>query len=620
MADLLGTGISGLLASRVALDTTGHNIANASTPGYSRQTVDFAARAPQQSGSYFIGQGVDVVGVQRSYSQFLTTALWNQNSSLQRVTTFSQLTDSLNNLMGGSNNLQSALDGFYSSIQDAANDPTSTPTRQAMLGKATSLVGTFHTLDQQLGQQWTQINQRISDSVASINNLAQGIANLNQQIESETAGGSPPNDLLDQRDQMVQQLAEQVGISTSTQGNSINVFTGNGQTLVNGSTALALKAAPDPYDPTRTDVVASTGANLDEQLQGGSLGGLLNYRSSVLEPTQNQLGQVAVAFASALNKQHQQGMDMNGQLGGNLFTLPAPQVLPATGNTGNATISASIANVGALQTNDYVLHFDGSNWSVNTTSGNPVSVTGNGTPASPLSFDGLQLVVAGNAAAGDSFKVEPTRNAAGGIQLAITDPNQLALAAPVKAIAGSSNQSSVASLQVTDAGNANLLTSVQITFTDATHYSINGSGSYAFTSGSAIQQNGWSLALNGAPAAGDSYTVQANSDGAGDNSNALALGNTANLGVLAGGTVSASAAYQSLVANVGTIGAQAQTNLSAQTSLFNQAQQAQQSVAGVNLDEEAGNLIRYQQSYQASAQVISTANTLFNTLINAVRG
>lgn len=619
MADLLGTGISGLLASRVALDTTGHNIANASTPGYSRQTVDFAAREPQQSGSYFIGQGVDVAGVQRSYSQYLTTALWSQDSSLQRVTTFSQLTGNLNNLLGGSNNLQSALDGFYSSIQDAANDPTSAPTRQAVLGKATSLIGTFHTLDQQLGQQASQINQSIADSVSSINGLAQGIANLNQQIESESASGGAPNDLLDQRDQMVQKLAEQVGITTSTQGHSINIFTGNGQTLVNGATSLALKAAPDPYDPTRTDVIASTGANLDSQLQGGTLGGLLSYRSSVLEPTQNQLGQTAIAFASALNAQHRQGMDLNGQLGGDLFTLPSPQVLSSSSNTGTATISASVANVGALQSSDYIVKFDGSNWSVSTTGGQSISATGSGTAASPLSFNGLQLVVAGSAAAGDSFTVEPTRNAAGGIQLAVTDPNQLALAAPVKALAANGDQSSVASLQVTDVGNANLLNSAQVTFTDATHYAINGAGNYTYTPGSPIQQNGWSLSLAGTPATGDSFTIKANTDGAGDNSNALALGRTADLGVLAGGTISAGAAYQTLVANAGTTGAQAQTNLSAQTSLFQQAQQSQQSVAGVNLDEEASNLIRYQQSYQASAQVISTANTLFNTLINAVR-
>jgi flagellar hook-associated protein 1 FlgK len=617
MADLLGTGISGLLASRVALDTTGHNIANASFPGYSRQTVTLATRNPERAGSYFIGQGVDVVGVQRAYSQFLTTALWNQDSSLQRATTFNQLTEDLNNLLGGSNNLQSSLDGFYASVQDAANDPGSAPTRQAMLGKAASLVGTFHTLDQQLGQQASQVNQRISDSVSAINSLAQSIAGLNQQINREAAGGTPPSDLLDRRDQLIQQLSEQVGVTTSTQGNSINVFTGNGQTLVSGSTALALNAAPDPYDPTRVNVVSQTGATLDGQLQGGSLGGLLDYRSSVLEPARNQLGRAAIAFASAVNAQHRQGMDLNGQLGGDLFSLPAPQALPADGNAGNATMTANVTDVGALTSSDYILRFDGSEWKATTTGGNPVTVTGN--PTGPLEFDGLKLEIAGSASAGDTFRIEPTRAAAGGIQLAVNDPNQLALAAPFKITAADDNQAAAGAMKITDGGNPNVLQPVSIEFTSDSTYSINGTGSYPYTTGSPIEVNGWSLALNGSPATGDQFTIKSNSDGAGDNSNALALGETADLGVLAGGTVSAGAAYASLIADTGTTGAQAKVNLDSQTSLYQQAQQSQQSLAGVNLDEEAGNLIKYQQSYQAAAQVISTANTIFNTLINAVR-
>lgn len=618
MADLLSTGISGLLASQVGLQTVSQNISNASTPGYSRQTVNLAARQPEQTGGYFIGQGVDVVGIQRSYSQYLTTALWNQDASLQSATTFSRLTSDLNNLLAGSNNVQTALDRFYSSIQDAANAPASVPTRQAVLGSAASLASTFQTLDRQLGQQSSQINQQITASVASINSLAQGIANLNQQIAS-AGGNSPPNDLLDQRDQMVQQLAEQVGITTSRQGTNINVFTGNGQTLVNGATALTLQAAPDPYDPTQVDVVASTGANVDGQLQGGTLAGLLSYRSSVLQPALNQLGQVAIAFASAVNTQNSQGMDLNGNLGGNLFAVPSPQVLPAGSNSGAASISASIGNVGALTANDYVLRFNGSNWSATTTGGNPVSVSGTGTAADPLTFDGLQLVVSGSAAAGDSFEVEPTRAAAGGIQLAVTDPSQLALAAPVNVTAASGNQASVAGLAVNNVADPNLLAPVQIAFTSATTYSINGAGSFTYTPGTPIQQNGWSLSLSGTPAAGDSFSVSANTNGAGDNSNALAIGRTATLGVLNGGKISAGSAYATLVATTGTIGAQANTNLTTQTSLFQQAQQAQQSVAGVNLDEEAGNLVKFQQAYQASAQVITTANNLFNTLINAVR-
>lgn len=618
MADLLGTGISGLLASRVALDTTSHNIANVNTTGYSRQRVDLAARDPQQAGNLFIGQGVDVVGVQRAYSQYLTAALWSQGSSLQRADTFNQLTGDLNNLLGGNNNLQTALDSFYAGVQDVANNPTSTPTRQALLAKATSLAGTFHTLDQQLHQQWDQVNQRIADSVAGINSLAGGIADLNRQIESQASGGNAPSDLLDRRDELLRQLSEKVQITTSTQGHSINVFVGNGQTLVSSGNAETLKVAPNVYDATRVEVTASTGANLGSQLSGGTLGGLLDYRSSVLEPTRNKLGQIATAFASAVNAQHRQGMDLDGQLGGDLFTLPAPQGLAASGNAGNAAVAVSLTDVSALTANDYTLRFDGSAWTLRTAGGTPVAMTGSGTAADPFAFDGVNVVLSGSAATGDNFSIRPTAGVAGGLRLAISKPAQLALAAPVKMVAASGNKAQ-GKISVTDVGDANLLATAQIDFTSATTYTINGAGSYTWTPGTAIQMNGWSLALDGPPAAGDRFTVKANGDGAGDNSNALALGRTADLGVLAAGTVSAGDAYASMVADNGSIGAQADVNFKAQTSLYQQAQQSQQSLAGVNLEEEAGNLIRYQQSYQAAAQVISTANTLFNTLISAVR-
>ncbi len=622
MADLLGTGISGLLASRVALDTTGHNIANVNTPGYSRESVQLQARNPQPAGSYFIGTGVDVVGVQRAYSQYLTTALWNQDSSLQRATTFSQLTDNLNNLLGGSNNLQTALDSFYGGIQDAANDPSSPATRQALLGKAASLVATFHTLDQQLGQQSTQVNQGIADSVANINSLAGSIAGLNQQIEKAATTGNAPNDLLDQRDELVQQLSKIVKVTTSAQGNSINVFAGNGQTLVTGGTTQTLKAVASPYDSTLLEVVTSTGADVTGQLSGGSLGGLLDFRGSVLDPARNQLGRAAIAFGSAINTQHHQGMDLNGQLGGDMFSLPAPQALPATGNSGSASVAVSVGDLSQLKATDYTLGYAGGAWSLKTSGGTAVPMSGSGTAADPFVADGLQLVVNGSAADGDSFDLQPTRGAAGGIQLALTDPNQLALAAPVKVSTATGNQATAGALQVESPNgiaNPALLDTVAIQFTDATTYTINGSGSYTFTPGSPIELNGWSLQLDGTPQAGDSFTVKANTDGAGDNSNALALGGTANLGVLDGGTASAGDAYASLIADAGTVGAQAKVNLDTQTSLHQQAEQSQQSLSGVNLDEEASNLVRFQQSYQASAQVISTANAIFNTLINAVR-
>jgi len=626
----LQTSLRALLAQQQALDVTGHNIANANTVGYTRQEAVLSAATPlsieggmlQSGAGAQLGQGVDVLSYRRMRDAFLDLQYRAQNMTLGDQKTSAQALDHAQDVLGEpSDTAINALFGkFWDAWQQLANTPESGAAKAALVGHAQNLATAINQLSANLSALQSTAGQQLAQLTSAtgpVQTAANEIAKLNGAIRDATLAGQQPNDLLDRRDQLVQQLSEQVGVTTSAQGNSINIFTGNGQTLVSGSTALALKAAPDPYDPTRVNVVSQTGATLDGQLQGGSLGGLLDYRSSVLEPARNQLGRVAIAFANTINAQHRQGMDLNGQLGGDLFSLPAPQAFPADGNAGNATMTASVTDVGALTSSDYILRFDGSEWKATTTGGNPVVVTGS--PTGPLEFDGLKLEIAGTASAGDTFKVEPTRAAAGDIALAVSDPNQLALAAPFKITAADANQAVAGAVKITDAGNPAVLQPVSIEFTSGSTYSVNGTGSYSYSAGSPIEVNGWSLALNGTPATGDRFTIKSNSDGVGDNSNALALGETADLGVLAGGTASAGAAYASLIADTGTTGAQAQVNLASQTSLFQQAQQSQQSVAGVNLDEEAGNLIKYQQSYQAAAQVISTANTIFNTLISAVR-
>jgi flagellar hook-associated protein 1 FlgK len=618
MADLLNTGISGLLSARAALDTTGHNITNVDTPGYSRQSVELETREPDSMGRYSIGNGVDVVAVKRAYSQYLATAAREQNAGLARAKTFGSLVGGVNDLFAGDANVQTALDSFYGSVQDVANDPTSIPVRQALLGKAQSLVSTFHTLDHQLALKSSEVNGRIGEDVASINSLAGNIAKLNQQIVKAYATGDTPNDLLDQRGAALQKLSAKVGIHVFSEGHAIDVSVGTGQALVQGTQVEALKTVPDAYDSSQVDVLTSVGHDITGQLSGGDLGGLLDFRGAVLTSARDRLGQAALAFTHAVNDQHHQGMDLNGELGGDLFTVPAPQVLPASGNGGSASASASVTDTGALTGNNYTLRYSGGTWSVDTGVSQLVPTSGSGTVADPLLFDGLKVVVSGTPNNGDSFRIQPTRGNAGGIQLAITDPAKLALATPVQAAAGNDNQAQVAAISVDDAADPDLLAPVQIDFTAPDTYSVNGSGSFTYTGGT-IQRDGWSLSLDGAPAAGDSFRVSANTGGVGDNRNALAIGNTADLGVLNGGIVSAGAAYASLVADDGTVGAQAKVELSAQTSLYNQATKAEQSVSGVSLEEEAANLVRYQQSYQASAKVIATANTLFDSLLDAIR-
>lgn len=624
MADMLSTGVSGLLAAQIGLSTVSHNVANVNTDGYSRQLVSFGARLPEGQSGYYIGTGVDTLAVQRAYSQFLNSSLWSASSSQGRASAMASLTGQLNNQLSGTSNLQTSLDSFFGAVQDMANAPSDTASRQVLLARAGGLAGTFRALSGQFSQLSGQVQQQIGDTVDSINSDSQSIAKLNGLIRSSVAtDGTPPADLLDQRDALVKKLAGEVGVSVVPQNdNTISVFIGNGQALVTGTEAHALGTAPNVYDATRQEVVGAASGNvLSGRIGGGTLGALLDFRSNVLDPAQAQLGRTAQALASAFNAQHAQGVDLQGDVGGTFFDVAGPAVQAASTNSGSGTLDASIGDIGSLTGKDYVLSYDGSNWSMRDTNGSSVALSGSGTGADPFKAAGLSLVVGGSPAAGDSFRVQPSRDAAASFSVAIDDPGKIAAAAPLTASAAAGNTGTASpSVGVSNGSDPNLFDSSSIVFTSPTSYSIDGGAAQTFTPGQPIVHNGWSMRLSGAPQAGDSFSLQANNNAQGDNSNALMLGKVANLGVLDGGVTSAGRAYSQLVSQVGSAGALAKDDLTTQTAVYNQAMSSQQSVSGVNLDEEAANLLRYQQAYQASAQVISTANNIFGALLSAVKG
>jgi flagellar hook-associated protein 1 FlgK len=630
MSSLFSIGTSGLTAAQLGLKTVGNNIANAGTDGYSRQSIVQVDRLGQSNSRYTIGSGVDVVAVQRAYSQYLTTALWSGNSSLQGATTYNDLATTLNGLLKNSGDLQGALDDFYAGFSDVANAPSDKGSRQALLGDAAAVSMVFNTLGSQLDQQRGQINTQIASTVDGINTTVKQIAALNLKISQ--AGGTSPNDLLDQRDSLVKQLAGYIGITTASQPDgTLSVYASSGQVLVSGGYSYGFQAGTDPYDASRTVVLDPNGNDISARLSGGTLGALLDYRSNVLDPAQNKLGQAAIALAGSVNAQQARGLDLDGNQGGAIFGVPAPQVGAASGNAGNATVGAAISDIGALTGADYVLSYTGSTtapsangWTLSTTGGQSVALTAN--PDGTLSADGLTLTVSGTAQVGDSYQIRPTRGAAGGLAVTMTDPSGIAAAAALKAGAASGNAGSaaVAAVGVQDGGDADLFAGATIAFTSATDYTItDGAGntvSGTYASGTPIVFDGWSLTLTGTPAAGDGFTVGRNSDGLNDNSNALDLAALADQGVLDGGKTSVVRAYADLTNQIGTAGSIASSNLATQTSLYDQAAGAQQSAAGVNLDEEAASLIKYQQAYQASAQVIATAQTLFASLITAIQG
>lgn len=621
MPDILSTGISGLLASQLAMNTTSHNIANAQTAGYTRQSAMFGARLPERYGNSYIGSGVDLLGVRRIYDQYLTAQVRDATSAQARLGALGDLAGRIDNLLADPNaGLQPALDSFFAGLGDLANNPSNTSARQALLGQANALTTRLHTLAGRLDSMGRETEQRISNEVSQINSLGASIARMNAQIQQAQSTGATPNDLLDQRDELVRQLSEHVSITVVPQdGNQINVFIGNGQTLVLGAKASEFRAVQNAYDPTRYDIATSTGSVITNQLSGGALGGLLDFRRDVLDPARNSLGRAAVALGSAFNEQHRAGMDLNGQLGGDFFSMSNPAVLANRNNGGGATVSASFGNVANLTASDYTMRYDGANWSLTRSDGSAVAMTGTGTAADPFVADGLEFTVGGAAAAGDSFLIRPTQGAAAGLNVAITDVTRIAAASPVAGTVAGANTGTgtIGGFTITDGSDPNLLAPVTITFTSPNTYQINGAGSYTFTPGTPITANGWSMNLSGTPQAGDSFGVAANTAGVGDNTNALALAGIANLGVLDGGNSTIGNAYGQLVAQVGTTTQQVQTGLSAQTAMLNQAIESQQNVSG---EEEGVNLIRYQQSYQAAAQVISVASTLFDTLLGAVRG
>jgi flagellar hook-associated protein 1 FlgK len=615
MPDILSTGVSGLRAAQRALDVISHNIANATTPGYSRQRVELATRQPEAFGGGYIGTGVTISGITRSYDDLLATQLRGASSALSSLDTFASKAQKLNNLFANTTTgVSAAMQRFINAVQGVSNDPTSTAARQVMLSEAEGLRQRLQTYEGRLEEINTEINAQVTAEAASITSLASQIARLNDQIMAARTSGHSPNDLLDSRDQLINDLSTRISVSVVPQENgAVNVFVGNGQSLVLGGNAGRLVAQPDPYIPTRMTVAFQSGSgtvDVASSLTGGSLGGLLEFRRDMLDPARNQLGQIAVAVADVANAQHRQGMDLNGNLGGDLFRIGAVEVLPRSGNNGLATVSVTRTDVGALPAQDYVLEFDGSSWSArDAVTGAALALTGSGATGT-FTAPGQSIDIGGTPA-----------GAIGGMQVAITDPARVAAAAPVRASASSGNAGSgvISAGEVRDASNGAITDTVEITFIDATHYSVNGSGSHTYAPGGEIELNGWSVRITGEPAAGDVFRVERNAGGVGDNRNALAMADMLGRGVLSGGAESINGAISRFVGGIGVATAQAQSSAEAQAIIAKDVQASMDAKSGVNLDEEAANMLRYQQAYQAAAQVIRITQTLFDTLIGATR-
>ena len=650
--DLFSIGTSGLLAFQRSLNTISHNIANVNTEGYSRQSVQLATRPPEPNGYGFSGNGVDTVTIRRSYNEFVEGSLRSSTSSAAEFEAFHAMAAQLDDVVADPDTgINTALQRYFNAVQDVADTPASPAARQVLFNEGQSLANQFNELASWMQGLRGQVNSDINSSVNEINQMSQAIADLNQSIVIEQGrAGHPPNDLLDQRDTLIRHMAELVSVTTLEQDDgSVNVLVGTGQVLVRGNTATTLTVIQEAGDPNQVGVaVQGNGGVLvpvTQQLSGGRIGGVINFREQMLDPATNSLGLVAIGLGQFANEQHHRGMDLDGVLGLDVFNVAQPQVLAVVGNPSN--ISVTFDDVAQLNNADYRLRFDAGSWELtNKLTGQTVPMTGSGTAADPFIAEGIAIEITAAPANGDTYMVRPTRTGAMDIQMVLANSRQIAAAAPVRSVAATANTGTgaITAGTVSDISNAAFQTTagqlsppLLVRFTSANSYDVYdntnaaapvlleggivydpATGANLFPTPGGID-HGYRMRLTGAPAAGDEFSTEYNTGGIGDNRNALALAALATDKLMYAGSASITDSYNRLVADVATDTKQAEINSLAQNRILDQNTATREAISGVNLDEEAANLVRYQQAYQAAAQVVATANTLFDTLLNAVR-
>ena len=647
---LLSIGKSGLFAAQAALATTGHNITNANVAGYSRQVVVQETSIAMGGNNGYIGTGTQIAQVKRYSDEFLNAQVRTAQASSSGLQSYEAQVSQIDNLLADSTSgLTPSLQDFFASVQNLTGDLGGVPSRGSLLTSADTLASSFRGLNSRLEQIRNGVNTEVTSSVAQINTYASQIADLNDQIGKLAAGDNLnlPNDLLDKRDQLIMDLNKQVKATVMPgDNNSLTVSIGSGQPLVVGADAFQLAATSSPTDQTRVTVGYVTGNKVtplaDSALTGGALGGVLEFRTKSLDSAQNALGRVAIALAKTFNDQHHLGVDANGNPGGDVFAVAPAEVTKNVNNniTSTTAITATVSDATKLTTSDYKIDFDGSNYNVIRLSDNQKTVINPYPQTAPQTIDGLDFAITGKADAGDNFLVRPTINGAANFKLLLTDQSQIAAAAPIATSVPLTNTGSgkISAGKVDKDYLASPLTS-PLTIS----YASNGAGaggslsgfpsgqavkmtvggvttSYAagstvpFQDGASYTAGGISFTLNGAPGNGDTFKI-APSSATGDTRNAGLLGDLQSKNILDGGKATYQSAYANLVSTVGNKTREVQVNASAAEAQLNVAKGAADNVSGVNLDEEAANLLKYQQAYQASGKVMQIADTIFNALL-----
>lgn len=660
----IGIGITGIRAAQLGLLATEHNIVNANTPGYSRQNTVQATNNAITTGSGSIGQGVQVVTIKRQYDAYLNNQVNTAQTQVSNLNAlYSQLSQIDLMLADPDAGMSPAMQEFFAGVQQVSSNPSSLPARQSMLTSAQTMVTRFNNLDLRLSEISKQLDGRIVSAVADINAYAGEIADLNQRIVLAQSGYTqPPNDLLDQRDQLINELNKLIKVNTSTNSDgSFNVFIGTGQQLVIGGKTVEMTASASSLDLTRIAVGLKTAGGTQELpeslIVGGELGGLVGFRSQSLDAAVNELGRVAASLTLTFNAQYGLGMDLSGRIAGEtgfvgeLFSVPEPRVVPSATNQGVGQLTANFLPPVApsapnyagnfytnLSNSDYLVTF-GTGGSYTVTRQNDGIAVATGTSPAGVQFDGVSLNISvPGVMAGDRFVVKPVAEAAKNISLetrVVADPRLVNAAAPVRTtpaitntgvmvmsqgIVGVGYSIPAAQTLVATATDLTGLTGTWVASYSDGSVSAASTGDIPLTSGTAtlsgITWNNMSFSITGTPNTGDRFVIERNSNGLQDGRNALQFAALQTANTTAGGTASYQSTYSRLVAENGIRTREAKVRLAAQEAVLTQAQNTRDSLSAVNLDEEAANLMKFQQAYQAAAKILDVGNKLFETLLS----
>ncbi|PUT40460.1 flagellar hook-associated protein FlgK [Legionella taurinensis] len=646
---IFGIATSGLNAFQRALDVVGTNIANVKNPNYTRQTVLFGQLPSQRFAGSYIGSGVVITDIQRHADRFANQQVRDTLASKTQYEVFYEQAAQIDKLLSqDGTNITANLQNFFNALSQLNDAPDSNAARDVALKQSQTLVEQFKTMQQRIDEYQRNNSTQLREAVEQINVYAKTIADINQKL---TVNQNAP-DLLDQRDAVLKELSKLTDVSIVERvDGAIDVSIGTGEMLVIGTDARRLLVNSSGSNQLNAQILLDNGAgvvDITRNMQAGMIAGLLGFEDDIMVQASQVLGQMAMGLASAFNTQHRLGMDLNNQLGQNFFndfnTLSAQlaRSVANTTNTGTGVLSVEISDISQVKISDYQLYVtdtgtnevrvirrsDGQATTLNWTSSPPAP------PAGSVTIDGMTITVdnIANLANNDSYTLTPTRGAARDLTLNLTDARQLAFASPVRTQSALTNTGSGGIRLGNVLNTTDVNKDFRIEFISPTQYNVVNvtdsvtSGPFTFTPGTdntvmipnALTPS-YSVVLSGVPAAGDQFTAAYNTGGIADNGNGLKLTAIQQDQLFEGGTQNLFDRYSSLIGSVGGRTNQAKLNSESADMLYNQAVDLRDSKSGVNLDEEAANLLQLQQAYQAAGQLLSVAKQMMDVLFAVMR-